>query len=403
MLTIFFSGGRYLEDILNGIGKERLGNCRIWIISGYNIIFQEMLELRDRWPAIENAWLAKPFGEEELSALCERIIKLGSKGSATEFRPTTFRPTTESDIDRATKLSLPLRFIDTEEKSVIFANEAWPMAQNRPDIPDVTGLGHDRVKESTHWKFTPDGEGRLFKILSFYARKDNKKLIYQIATELPIPKYSLSDIVELTFNTLRDAGFLRGRFYRITRVPDSRFDNTTGLVELIYRTGAGYPDSTFDENNLPKSRIGTFWRQRIESSEKRAKNDDDKKLIYHLLKPADEITQKARDFKYWKDINFTEEVWNNFKGFKEGEKTVLNIPIFTKKPGGKEGKKICVGFLCLDKWGEDTREGGLAIQDSDIALVEKTLLAMVGDIRKKIQDERVENAEKKAEADICSR
>lgn len=357
----FFDGGDLLEDILDLIGIKNLKKIRIWIISGYDISYQEMTSLRSKWPMIQDAWLAKPFDDEELSAFIDSVKKLNPTKIQLNGTP------------------LPIRLIDSKTGKVTFLN-AWPMAQNRPDLPE--GINHNEIKMSEYWHHAPGKEVLLYGINSFLSVEDQDQ-ICQIATKINLRKRSLYTHVELIFATMKDAGFLRGRFYQIIRTPDtfeSKDDNICGLMEMSYRSGESYP-----EVKLPVHHpIKKFWSSRIIKAEKKInvlnKKED---LTYTLLHHSGVLnTDEMEDFFFWRNISFTQKQLDIIPKNKIKENRFLEIPIFRKK----ESIFTLIGFFCFDCYNGKHPQGPPPIMDDQIALVMKSLWSMINSIRTQIVD-----------------
>jgi len=358
----FYPDNCTLEDILEDIGTELFFDKRIWVISGYDISVREMIELRQEWPNIQNAWIAKPFSKDEIFSLLAQIQLTHKK-----------KKNLLNDLNRIKSLysiPLPIRLYETKTKKIT-TNKAWPMASNRPDIPDLSDIQDDSPHKTTYWHHTDEshsGRGGMYNIQSFMI-PEQPEIIWQTATKIDAPKHSLIDLVELIFETMKAAGFPRGRFYRIIDVPDSNIpDNIpSGQVEIVLRTGDGYPD-----REIPTSYpIGGFWRKRIKSA---GENVDREKLNYHILISVDKKISRTKDFQFW----------NDFHNIFDSVKNSLEVPIFKKF----HGKFKSIGSFCFDKFEPGVAKEDTVIRKEDIALVENTLKTMILDVRKKIIDEK---------------
>ena len=259
----FYPYNKILPNILDKLGHDLIDDLRIWIISGADITFTEMLENQKKWSNIQYAWLAKPFEDKELKAFLEGVQHTHNaqkKSRAPTKSANKMSIPKENLIQWVSSVPLPIRLIDTQSKKVIHANNAWPMARNRPDFHQDISINPGDLKERLYWHHNEEQEGKQYMIQSF-KNSEASDLLYQEAREVVTQKNTLEELVNLTFRTMKDAGFLRGRFYQFIRVPDTRPDQMlSGNLKLVHRSGNEYPEQT-----LPISYpIGSFWRRRID-------------------------------------------------------------------------------------------------------------------------------------------
>ncbi|VEN75236.1 putative Histidine kinase [Candidatus Desulfarcum epimagneticum] len=358
----FYPDNRTLEDILEDIETDLISDTRIWIISGYDISVREMIELRQEWPNIQNQWIAKPFDKDEILSLLAQIQlkQIERKNLWNDLKK----------IKNLDSIPLPIRFYQTKTKKTN-VNKAWPMASNRPDIPDLKDIQADIPHEDTYWHHTAEPEskgGGMYNIQSFIIPELPER-IWQTATKTDVPEHSLEDMVKLVFATMKDAGFPRGRFYRIIDVPDSNVqkDTPSGQVEIVLRTGDGYPDKKIPSRHP----ISGFWQRRIKNAED---NVCEEKFNYHILSRADDSIKQTKDFQFWDEFNAIFDSVENS----------LEVPIFQKI----HAKYKCVGSFCFDRLHKKTKKTDTIIQKKDITLIENTLKKIIFDVRKRITDNK---------------
>jgi hypothetical protein len=407
-MDYFFPDNQLLPDILESLGKDLIKDKRIWIISGLDISFREMLDIRTEWPDIQNAWLAKPFDKEDLLSFLNQVKSKSGQKSGLKDRLNKLKPALKpkSVFRNFASTPLPIRRFDTKAKA-IYVNKKWPMAFNRPELPKFEDIKSDELHEMSYWHHSKGQTGKLYKIQSFLV-PEHEDNIYQIAVEMPQQDHSLIQIAKLTFANMKDAGFFRGRFYLFTRVPDTSISKSepSGIMELVLRTGHGYPeppeltgeyaeyDKIYSKSYLyARSRkaserkdepyyyypVSGFWNRRIKEAEEKAVENNNEKLVYRILRNPDSVPDiqgnitEESDYIYWNRVN---NVFNKTYNY-------LEIPVFRKDSAGEYR---CTGFFCFDRWKE--KKDGTGITEEQVKLVENTLMTMITDVRKKVERDK---------------
>ncbi len=283
----------WLKRLHKEYGPE-LTNMRIWLVSGSGDMDTE--SLRKEFDTIQTIWFGKPLDIKDI------VTALMTSGKSAVFRIP----------ENLAALPLPLRVIEPNG-SVVYTNRHWRNAGNRPNPQEFLPFSQEKVPEPREfWGVLPlpGGQRRYgdYRLHSFTLM--GGKYLAQMAETLQNRDYvaGIKELVQRAFEAMKEAGFSRGRFYRIVAIP-----GCAGKFELAYQQG-GIKEGI----ELPVSRVldGVMMKR---LQEFRGDKKPDERLVYAIRSAKGDKAERDLGIDYWNDITQS-----------SGLESWLEVPVLTK-------------------------------------------------------------------------
>jgi len=221
-LDVSFNNNLSAKDILNLLIKEgiKFDNIKIWIVSGLDSF--DVAEIQHDFPSVQSIWFGKPL---DIDTVISVFIKEDNAEILRIVKHFKFLP-------------IPLRIINSKGK-VVYANQHWGSAANRPDPDLFTPFSSDNlVHEHEFWGPLPNAHSEYgsFKLKSF-SNALNPDYLFQIYENIPKKTDDLREFVEQIFQTMNDFGFTRGRYYSIIDLP---YSDPFLELKFAYKISSGF-------------------------------------------------------------------------------------------------------------------------------------------------------------------
>ncbi|MEO5350691.1 MAG: ATP-binding protein [Magnetococcus sp. YQC-3] len=329
----------------------------IWMVTGLDKL--PLDDLLQTYPNVQPQVLRKPVAASDILAVM---------GQET----TRFKLPTE-----LTRLPFPLRVLDSQGQ-VVYRSPGWgEQAINRPASSHFLPFSEDQVpnpyeffvsqplsaKNNGELTGTKAHSGLFYRLHSFPILKG--RYLAQLAEPLRTEdeKYKWEYLVDKLFITMKDAGFPRGRFYRLMEIP-----NSDGMLRLEMASGGLCPGWTlpieYPLSQALHGRFNGFATQNMRGN---------RELIY-------QIRQKQEDPVDDPAILF----WNGVVDAIKLESWV-EVPLLFKLPSPQEF--ITSGLFVFDRLGAEGLWDGKPgeVTENHVVPVKATLFYMVRQIAQALQ------------------
>ncbi|MEO5333667.1 MAG: HAMP domain-containing histidine kinase [Magnetococcus sp. YQC-5] len=329
---------------------------RLWVISGMEEVVLQ--QLRQEFPTIQSQWLRKPLQPTALDNL------LKSCQQSTFKLPDALR-----------LVPLPLRVIDSHG-SIVFTSQHWESGpMNRPDTNLFLPFSENKIPapvefwSSTSLQVGADPEG-YYRMDSFPI--ENGQYLAQIAHRLS-PKGYLTELPKLirqAFLTMKEAGFTRGRFYRIHQIP-----GCAGMMELVENEGVLKKLVTLPHSHSPEGTLAQRFYKYMEQH----KHQEECTPIINILTQID-LDMNDEAVSYWEEIVGKRDLdaW-------------IEVPVF--RHGPLDDCRIA-GFFSFDRKGstamQDGSSGSTNITEQMVDMIKDALGHILLDVTKAVDLEERE-------------